>query len=324
MRLCIHQSGKPSEVMQSEACTTPVPQRHEVLVRMLHAPINPADLNFIEGTYGRRPQFPAVPGIEGCGRIEDVGDEVESLTEGDLVIPLHSIGTWQRHVVAAENQFARLPAGIDPVQASMLRVNPTTAWQMLHQFRELQRGDFIAQNAANSGVGRATIQIAKHLGLRTINLVRRDELAEELAALGGDLVIPDRENALGAARDMLGGRPLNLALNAVGGESALHLMDLLSPGAALITYGAMSRRSLKVPNKHLIFKDLELRGYWLTRWMETASHTEIHDTLQPLADMMRRGELKLPVHRIFPVADYKAALVEAATEGRCGKVILAF
>ena len=229
MRLCIHQTGKPSEVVQTEAAKAPAPQRHEVLVRMLYAPINPADLNFIEGTYGKQPQFPAVPGNEGCGRVEDVGDEVESLTEGDLVIPLHPIGTWQQHVVAAENQFARLPEGIDPVQASMLRVNPTTAWQMLHQFRELHRGDFVAQNAANSGVGRAVIQIAKHLGLRTINFVRRDELIEELAALGGDLVIPDREAALGPARDALCGKPLSLALNAVGGESALHLMELLSP-----------------------------------------------------------------------------------------------
>ena len=324
MRLCIHQTGKPSEVVQMEAAAAPVPQRHEVLVRMLYAPINPADLNFIEGTYGRQPQFPAVPGIEGCGRVEDVGDEVESLTEGDLVLPLHPIGTWQQHVVAAENQFARLPEGIDPVQASMLRVNPTTAWQMLRQFRELHRGDFVAQNAANSGVGRAVIQLARHLGLRTINFVRRDELIEDLTALGGDLVIPDREDSLGAVREVLGGRPLTLALNAVGGESALHLMELLSPGAALVTYGAMSRRSLKVPNKFLIFKDLELRGYWLSRWMEKASHTEIHDTLQPLADMMQRGELKVPVDHIFPVADYKAALTEAAKDRRSGKVILSF
>src|SRR4051812_28472782 len=162
MRLSFHQTGVPSEVLHLEPAEARVPQRHEVLVRMLYAPINPADLNFIEGTYGRQPSFPAVPGNEGCGRVEDVGDEVGSLSEGDLVIPLHPLGTWSQHLVAAENQFARLPADLDPMQACMLRVNPSTAWHMLHHFRELERGDFVAQNASNSGVGRAVIQIAKH------------------------------------------------------------------------------------------------------------------------------------------------------------------
>lgn len=323
MRLCFHQTGIPGEVLQLEPCEAPVPQRHEVLVRMLYAPINPADLNYIEGTYGRHPSFPAVPGNEGCGRVEDVGDEVESLTEGDLVIPLHPIGTWSQQVVAAENQFARLPADLDPVQASMLRVNPSTAWHMLHQFRDLHRGDFIAQNAANSGVGRAVIQIAEQLGLRTINFVRRTELIPELTALGGDTVLLDNDGELEAARHLLDKKPLTLALNAVGGDSAMRLMELLSPGGAHITYGAMSRRSLKVPNKFLIFKDLEIRGCWITRWLDKASHKEIHDVLQPLADMMRQGKLKLPVEKIYPIADYKEALADAAGSGRHGKVILA-
>lgn len=324
MRLCFHHAGRPSDVVAIESHDSVKPRPHEVVVRMLYAPVNPADLNFIEGTYGRQPHFPAVPGNEGCGLVEDVGDEVESLTEGDLVIPLHPLGTWSQHVVAAENQFARLPADIDPVQASMLRVNPTTAWHMLHQFRELKRGDFVAQNGANSGVGRSVIQIAKHLGLRTINFVRRKELIAELTALGGDAVLLDHDDDIEAARHLLGGKPLTLALNAVGGDSALRLMELLSPGGAHVTYGAMSRRSLKVPNKFLIFKDLEIRGCWITRWMEKASHQEIHDVLQPLAEMMRRGDLRLPVHKIFPVAEYKAALTEAAQDGRHGKVILAF
>jgi trans-2-enoyl-CoA reductase len=289
---------------------------------MLYAPINPADLNFIEGTYGKQPDLPAVPGNEGCGRVEAVGDEVESLTEGDLVIPLHPIGTWRKHVVAAENQFARLPEDMDPVQACMLRVNPATAWHMLHHFRELKRGDFVALNAANSGVGRAVIQIAKHLGVRTLCFVRRQELFPVLTALGAEGVFLDDEKGLAQAQEALGSRPLTLALNAVGGESALRLMELLSPNGAHVTYGAMSRRGLTVPNKFLIFKNLELRGCWITRWIEQAAHHEIHDLLRPLVELMREGKLLVPVQKVFPVADFKAALAEAAAEGRDGKVIL--
>ncbi len=323
MRLAFHKTGPPAEVLQLEPCETPVPQRHEVLVRMLHAPINPADLNFIEGSYGRQPQLPAVPGNEGCGRVQDVGDEVTSLAEGDLVIPLHPIGTWSQHVVAAENQFARLPNDLDLVQACMLRVNPTTAWRLLHHFRELERGTFVAQNASNSGVGRAVIQIAKHVGLRTMNFVRRPELVPELLALGGDAVLLDQDEQLDTARELLGKAGLPLALNAVGGDSALRLMELLSPGGAHITYGAMSRRSLKVPNKFLIFKDLEIRGCWITRWIEQAAHHEIHDVLHPLAELMREGALRVPVQQVFPLAEYKAAVTMAASEGRNGKIVLA-
>lgn len=293
-------------------------------MQMLYAPINPADLNFIEGNYGKLPHFPSVPGNEGCGRVIAIGDEVTSLAAGDLVIPLHPLGVWSEQLVAAENQFARLPQDLDPVQASMLRVNPTTAWQLLQEFRDLQPGDFIAQNAANSGVGQAIIQIARHLDIKTINFVRRPELVAELTALGADLVVLDDEAGHQAAREFIGSQKLNLAFNAVGGDSALRLMDLLSPSGTLVTYGAMSRRSLKVPNKYLIFKNLEIRGYWLSKWAETASHLEMQEVLRPLATLMLKGRLKLPVDQIVPMKDYRKAIALAQSEGRSGKIIIKF
>lgn len=323
MRLTFHQPGLPADVLRLEPYEPAAPQRHEVLVRMLYAPINPADLNFIEGTYGKQPTFPALPGNEGCGRVEAVGSEVESLAVGDLVILLHPIGTWSRYLLAAENQFARLPATLDPIQASMLRVNPTTAWQMLHEFRTLLKGEYVLQNASNSGVGRAVIQIAAHLGLQTINFVRRAEVMEELCTQGAETVLLDNDQGVAEARELLGKKSLRLALNAVGGDSALRQMELLAPGGAQVTYGAMSRKSLKVPNKFLIFKNLEIRGYWLTRWIEHASHAQIAEVLKPLADMMLHGKLTLPIHQIVPLENFRDAVHLAAQDGRNGKVVLA-
>ena len=263
-----------------------------------------------------------MPGNEGCGRVEAVGPGVDALAVGDLVIPTKALGVWSSLVVAASDQWFKLPSGIDPIQASMLRVNPVTAWQMLHTFRNLKKGDFFVQNAANSGVGRSVIQIAQQLGLRTINFVRRMDLKEELISLGADYVFSDDDGGLQEAIKAVDGTPIQLALNAVGGDSALRQMELLSQNGAHITYGAMSRRSLKVPNKYLIFKNLELRGYWLTLWMDQAPVYELQKVLLPLAEMMRDSALKLPVAEVYEMEDFNKALHALKLDNRSGKILL--
>ena len=293
-----------------------------VRVAMRYAPINPADLNFIEGNYGRPSNPPAVPGMEGSGEVVETGPEVESLKVGDFVITLHSGGAWAQHLTAPEALFAKLPEQIDMVQASMLRVNPVTAWRFLHDYRTLVPGEWIAQNAANSGVGRCVIQIATMLGIKTLNFVRRAELIPELQELGADEVLLDNDEGLTAAKAIMREHPARLAANAVGGDSALRLMDLLATHGTLVTYGAMSRRSLKVPNKFLIFKDLTLRGLWVTKWLESASHADIYAVLRPLAEMMVEGTLRQPVAEVIPLRDFQRAIELAQTDARGGKVVL--
>lgn len=315
-------TGKPLEVLELQHRDLSPLKPNEVRVAMRYAPINPADLNFIEGNYGRAANPPVIPGHEGCGEVMEIGDDVTSLAKGDAVIPLHPGGIWCQHLTAPEGWFAKLPETIDPVQASMLRVNPVTAWRLLHDFVDLREGEWIAQNAANSGVGIATLQIAKKLGLRTVNFVRRPELITELLALGADAVFLDDDEGLAAAKELVGKATPRLAANAVGGDSALRLLDLVAAQGTLVTYGAMSRRSLKVPNKYLIFKDLILRGLWVSPWYEKASHAEIQDVLRPLAAMLLDGTLTQPIDRIVPLSSYPQAIERAQASARNGKVIL--
>ncbi len=316
-------TGNPAEVLQLQERVLPPPSGHEVRVRMRYAPVNPADLNFIEGTYGRVAHPPCIPGHEGCGEVEAVGPNVSSLTPGDAVIPLLGTGCWTQHLTAEEQYFAKLPPQLDPVQASMLRVNPVTAWALLkHYNTKLGEGDWVAQNAANSGVGRAFIQLAHHFGCKTVNFVRRAELIPELKDLGADVVVLDTPEGVAEAKAALGDNEVPLAANAVGGDSAIHLMDLLSPGGTLVTYGAMSRRSLKVPNKFLIFKSLTLTGLWITKWLEKASSAELRSVLDPLTALIERGELVTAIDQIVPLEDFKEAILRAQQGGRGGKVIL--
>lgn len=315
-------TGAPQDVLELLHREMPALGPRDVRVAMRYAPINPADLNFIEGNYGRPSNPPAVPGIEGSGEVVEVGAEVESLSVGDFVIPLHSGGTWTQQLVAPEGYFAKLPDRIDLVQASMLRINPVTAWRLLEDYVELVPGDWIVQNAANSGVGRALIQIARQRGIRTLNFVRRAELISELKDLGADEVLVDDDAGVEAARQIVQNNAPRLAANAVGGDSAVRLMEVLAAHGTMVTYGAMSRRSLKVPNKFLIFKDLSLRGLWVTKWFDKASHAEITEVLRPLASMVVEDNLVTAVDAVVPLKDFRRAVQRAQEGGRSGKVVL--
>ena len=184
----------------------------------------------------------------------------------------------------------------------------------------------MVQNAANSGVGLALIQIAKALGLRTINAVRSEAAAAICRAHGADVVIIDDVNFCNNARAALAAADLGavpkLASNAVGGDSALRLMDLLANEGTHVTYGAMSRQSLKVPNKFLIFKRLHLQGLWVTKWMDVMPVPEREALFGRLAGYMVAGHLRLPVEKTYPLGEIGAALEHAQRSSRDGKILL--
>lgn len=324
MSLCLSFSatGNPAEVLELIDRPLQPLSGHEVRVHMRYAPINPADLNFIEGTYGRAAHPPCIPGHEGCGEVEAVGPLVTSLEKGDVVVPLLGTGCFTQHLTAAEHHFAKLPPSIDRVEASMLRVNPVTAWHLLKNYTTLSEGEWVVQNAGNSAVGRAVIQIAKRFQVRTASFVRRAELIPELLQLGADAVFLDNEEGVAEAKAHMHGAAPRLGFNAVGGDSAIRIMDVLAPEGTMVTYGAMSRKSLKVPNKFLIFKRLTLSGLWITGWFEKAGSAELYEVLNPLAKMMLDRELLLPVDEVVPLKEFKHAILRAQEGGRAGKVVL--
>jgi trans-2-enoyl-CoA reductase len=255
------------------------------------------------------------------GVVERVGASVSGFAIGQTVLPL-ALGTWAQQMVVPAESLVALPEGLDPSQAAMLAVNPATAWRMIHDFAKLQPGDWIVQNAANSGVGRSVIQLAKVLGLRSLNVVRRAELVDELRASGADVVVTDDTDLRVDALTLCGGVLPKLGLNAVGGASALNVANALCAGAPLVTYGAMGRQPLKIPNGLLIFKNIAFQGFWLRRWKESAPHAEVRATYEKLADFLAAGVLHTPVHKVLPLDQVLEAIAEATQEKRSGKVLL--
>jgi mitochondrial enoyl-[acyl-carrier protein] reductase / trans-2-enoyl-CoA reductase len=316
--------GNPADVLNIASRPWPTPGAGEVIVKMRAAPINPADLNQIEGKYPVRAELPATPGFEGAGIAVDVAREVKGLTSGALVILPHNIGTWRDAVAVKADELVVVPAGIEPVHAAMLKINPMTAWRLLHDYVKLERGDWLIQNAANSAAGRAVIQIAHELGYKTVNVVRRAELIDELRAERGDVVLVDSENLRHEVEDAIAGPPIRLGLNAVGGDSALRLANCLAPGSTLVTYGAMSLQALKIPNGLLIFKDLRFRGIWINKWYDNATQAQRMEAFQHLFEMAKRGLLQTKVEKAYPLSEAKAAVAHAARGQRSGKIIFEF
>ncbi len=316
--------GNPGDVLRVESRPWPTPAANEAVVQMRAAPINPADLNQIEGKYPIRPELPATPGFEGAGIVVELGETVTNIRSGTVVILPHNIGTWREAVAVKADDLVAVPDGIEPVHAAMLKINPMTAWRLLHDYVDLQKGDWLIQNAANSAAGCAVIQIAHELGHRTVNVVRREEVIEELRGDGGDVVLVDGENLREQVKDVTGGAPIRLGLNAVGGDSALRLANCLAPGSTLVTYGAMSLQALKIPNGLLIFKDLRFRGIWINKWYDNATPAQRMEAFQRLFEMAKRGLLKTKVEKAYPLSEAKAAVTRAAQGKRDGKIVFEF
>jgi trans-2-enoyl-CoA reductase len=316
--------GNPADVLRVETQPWPKPAPDEAVVQMRAAPINPADLNAIEGKYPARPQLPAIPGFEGAGFVREVGAEVKNLAPGALVIPPHHVGTWRDAFAVKATELVSVPLEIDPVQAAMLKINPLTAWRLLHGYVDLKPGDWLIQNAGNSAAGRAVIQIAHELGYRTVNVVRREGLTEELRAEGGDVVLVDGENLRDEVKNATAGAAIRLGLNAVGGDCALRLANTLAPESTLVTYGAMSLQPLKIPNGLLIFKDLRFRGIWINKWYDNATLPERMEAFRSVFEMAKRGRLQTKVEKSYPLAEAKAAVAQAAQNKRSGKIIFEF
>ena len=210
-------SGRPEDVVRYADAEAPLPPvSDQVLVKVLAFPINPADLLTMQGVYPRFDPDTAAIGNEAVGEVSAIGPDVRDLAPGDRVILL-SLNNWREcRLVKARDVFKVSSRG-DVLQQAGLKVNPATASLLLEAFVELKAGDWIIQNAANSAVSRATIQLARLAGIRTVNVVRRSDVMEQLKALGADVVLSDGDDLALRVQAATGNAPIPLGIDSVGG-----------------------------------------------------------------------------------------------------------
>ncbi len=319
--------GRADEALACVAGEEPAaPGPDEVGVRMLHMPINPSDLLQTTGRYGAaQPSLPFDMGREGVGRVTAVGAGVSGLTVGDLVVPI--LGpTWRTDLVRKPEGLIRLPAGIDVEQAAMLKANPATALLMLRDIVPLKAGDWVIQNAANSAVGTYLVRLAAKAGIRTVNLVRRKDAGAHLASLAGAVVIAHEggpSDALAAQiQAATGGAPIKLGIDAIGGPAMEALARAVCEGATIASYGLLSGKACEIEPRHLIFRLVTLRGFWVSKWLETSKPEAIQSLYADLAHRIADGTLAVEIAGRYPFSRIKDAAAHAAREARGGKVLI--
>lgn len=325
-KLVYSEYGDPVKVVQKQEESLPQLKSNEVLIKMLAAPVNPADINTIQGKYPERPTLPAVAGNEGIGEVVQTGELVRNIAVGDHVVPLATgLGTWRTHAVLPSESVLRVPKELGIVEAATLTVNPCTAYRMLRDFANLKPGNTVIQNGANSACGQYVIQICRVWGIRTVNVVRDrpeiNELKKFLKDQGATEVLTEEEIR---KTDIFKSGKLErprLALNCVGGQSALEIMRHLERGSPIVTYGGMSREPVTVPTSALIFKDIQVRGFWMTAWSKkNADSLERFEMFEELITMMTNNELHGPAYKMVDFSEYKEALMNTMTiKGMTGK-----
>ena len=305
----------------------------ELLVKLIAAPINPADINIVQGNYAITPkQLPSTVGMEGLYEVVEAGgsDSVKNAQykPGDWVIPsTQGWGTWRSHAIVPKDAFIKIPNNLDRNACATIQVNPSTAFRMLMDFVKLKEGDTVIQNGANSGVGQSVIQIGKALKLNVVNIVRKRDnqsiLNGYLESLGAKYIFTEEElRKQVLTQDLWKTIPKpRLGLNCVGGKATSDLVRLLDNEATLVTYGGMSRMPLTLNTADFIFKDLKCCGFWMTRWRKKNPEEYTH-MLKTLLDMVATRQLIAPECVDFKLVDYRAAFKHALTAYTTKKTLL--
>jgi len=316
-----HEFGKPGDVLRLETIDRPEPAAGEVRVKLLAASINPSDYGMIGGSYGHLRELPAVGGREGVGEVDALGDGVDGLAVGDRVRFPGEDGAWREYACAKADDLLRVPSDVELDQAAVSFINPPTAYCLLIKVVDLQPDSWLVQNAGNSAVGVSVIQMAKAMGLKTISQVRREELVEPLKAMGADHVVLEGSDWPKQVKELTGGEPVRLALNSIGGDSAIDQIKALGEGGTQVTFGGMVGDKVRFPTRFLIFNDVRLVGFWWDKFCRVRGPDAVREVMDAVFGKMADGSLELPIEASYDFEDFEKAL-EHDKQPRLGKVLL--
>src|SRR5258707_12330421 len=318
--------GEPSDVIELNTVAESALGPEDILISMEAAPLNPSDFVLVRGMYGIQPAFPSPVGAEGVGRVTQTGSKVDRALQGKrvLILPTYEQGTWADQVVVPVRNIVPMSDEADPLQLSMIGINPATAYLLLNRYVSLMPGDWIGQTAANSAMGQYIVALARVAGVKTLNVVRREDAAEQVRQWGGDRVVLQGDNLHKEIEEALGGKKLSVVLDTVGGTPVGELAKSLKTGGSIVSYALLSGQLPAIPPKDFIYGGLSHHGFWLVNWIANAPRTEIQEIYQKLGDLVADGSLSAAVEHEYPLEQFKEAFKQSLKSNRSGKILFKF
>ncbi|MBS3017633.1 Mycocerosic acid synthase [Comamonas sp. PE63] len=323
MRSAIHTTfGEPSEVLELMDRPIPQPGAGEVRIKTLLAPIHNHDLWTIRGSYGYKPELPAIGGSEAVGIVDALGEGVVGPTVGQRVTVAGVHNTWAEYFLAPANVLVPMPPAIPDEAAAQIIAMPLSALMLL-EFLNVESGQWIVQNTANGAVGKTLAMLAKARGVHVLNLVRRDAGVQELAGLGiGNALSTAQPDWQERARAILGGSMARAAVDSIGGSASASLLGLLGEEGTLVSFGTMAGEPMHIDSGSLIFKQATVKGFWGSKVSQAMTPDNKRRLIGELLQRVLSGELKLPAEAIFDLNDAAQAAAASLLPGRKGKVLL--
>ncbi len=313
-------TGKPADILQAVEHPLPEPGPGEVRIKVIASPINPSDVMFVQNLYGIRPQLPSGAGFEGVGIIDAVGEGVDMKT--GTRVSFTGVGAWSEYAIAHHRSLIPVPDAMTDDVAAQLFVNPFTAFAMVQE-SGVKEGGWLMLTACGSAFGKMVIQLCKQKGIQTIGTVRRDDLNDELKALGlTEVINTETENMVARVKEITGGKGAECVLDAVGGHTASEALKCLGKGGTMLIFGLLSLQDPIINAGLMIFRELTVRGFWLTDWMRRVDSKTRQEVSQNVISSLTSGQLKLPVEASYNLDQIVEAVEHSERHGRWGKILV--
>ncbi|MDF9801136.1 NADPH:quinone reductase-like Zn-dependent oxidoreductase [Catalinimonas alkaloidigena] len=324
-KIVFNQSGAAKEVLELKEIPTPEVKAGQVGIRVKSASVNPADVLFIQGQYGLKPKFPDSPvGMEGAGEIDKIGtgigDGIE-LFKG-MRVAFATLGSWSDYVVVPASSVMPLPKNVSWEEGAQFFVNPFTALAMLEDVN-LKKGDWLLLTAAYAALNKIVIRIARERGIKTICTVRRDEQVDALHMLGAEAVIhTEKDQLTERVHALTNGRGVQACFESVGGELCEQAINCMGHGGKMLIYGVLSGKPTSLNGGLMIFKELNIKGFWLSRWMQESSTSTKARLSSELYQLAKNNVIPLEAGATFPLKQAAKAVEYSQKSGKSGKAII--
>ncbi len=314
--------GDPAEVLVAGERPMPDPGPGEVRVRMTLSPIHNHDLWTIRGSYGVKPQLPAVGGSEAAGIVDALGAGVTNLSVGQRITASGLTDSWAEYFLVKAQRAIPLPDSVPDELGCQLIAMPISALMALHDLG-VKPGEWLIQNAATGAVGKTIAMICQARGINVINVVRRDAGVGELEALGISNIVSTQDPGwMDKVKMFPGSEPILYAIDSVGGTESGQLMSLLGEGATLMSFGTASGGNMEISSGDLIFKQAKVVGFWGAKRSGRTSPEEFVRMIGELITLASNGQLNLPVEGVYGLDEGAKAAAASMEPGRKGKVLI--